>query len=97
MNHGQIADVAARNFDRLVPGAGSRHLGSFYLTLPSETFNGRGDSDTQDTYGRRLMTSIIIDLACSSPRKSFMSIPVGDGVTDGQKDISCADVAQAIN
>lgn len=48
-------------------------------------------------YGRRLMTSIIDDLACSNPQKTFMSIPAGDSVTDGQRDISYADMAQAIN
>ena len=48
-------------------------------------------------YGQRLMTSIIDDLARSNPQKTFMSIPVGGRVTDGQRDVSYADMAQAIN
>lgn len=43
------------------------------------------------------MTSIIDDRACSDPQKIFMSIPAGDSVTDGQRDISYANMAQAIN
>lgn len=51
----------------------------------------------QEAYGRRLMTSIIDDRARSNPQKTFMSIPAGDSVTDGQRDISYAEMARAIH
>jgi len=51
----------------------------------------------KEAHGRRLMTSIIDDLANSNPQKTFMSIPAGDSVTDGQRDISYGEIAQAIN
>lgn len=51
----------------------------------------------KEAYGQRLMTSIIDDLARSNPQKTFMSIPAGDNVTHGQRDISYADMARAIN
>ena len=43
------------------------------------------------------MTSIIDDRACMSPQKTFMSIPAGATVADGQKDVSYEDIAKAIN
>ena len=52
---------------------------------------------SKKAYGRRLMTSIIDDLAHSSPQKTFMSIPAGSSVIDGQRDVSFANMAQAIN
>lgn len=51
----------------------------------------------KEAHGRRLMTSIIDDRACSNPKKTFMSIPAGDKVTDGQRDISYGEFARAIN
>lgn len=51
----------------------------------------------KEAYGQRLLTSIIDDLARSNPQKTFMSIPAGASVIDGQRDVSYADIAQAIN
>lgn len=51
----------------------------------------------KEAYGRRLMTSIIDDLACSNPQKTFITIPAGNKVTDGQRDISYRDMAQSIH
>ena len=58
---------------------------------------GEAVPKAKEAYGQRLMTSIIDDLACSNPQKTFMSILAGDSVTDEQRDISYADIAQAIN
>ena len=51
----------------------------------------------QVAYGGRLMTSIIDERARMLPQKVFMSIPAGDRVTDGQRDVSYADMARAIH
>ncbi|UNI19370.1 hypothetical protein JDV02_005556 [Purpureocillium takamizusanense] len=52
---------------------------------------------SQPAYGQRLLTSIIDERALASPLKPFMSIPAGDTVADGQRDISYGDIARAIN
>lgn len=58
---------------------------------------GEAIPTSKKAYEGRLMTSIIDDLACSNPQKTFMSIPAGESVTDGQRDISYAEMAHAIN
>ena len=50
-----------------------------------------------DGAGKRLMTSIIDNLAHSEPQRCFMSIPAGDAITDGLRDISYASIARAID
>ena len=51
----------------------------------------------QPAYGQRLLTSIIDERALASPQKPFMSIPAGEAVTDGQRDVSYGEIARAIN
>ncbi|KAH8204592.1 hypothetical protein TruAng_001221 [Truncatella angustata] len=58
---------------------------------------GDNSLNLTEVYGRRLMTSVIDDRARSNPQKTFMSIPAGKSVIDGQRDISYGDLAQAIH
>lgn len=51
----------------------------------------------EKAYGRRLMTTIIDGFAISNPGKPFMSIPAGEEVIDGQRDVSYGTMANAIN
>lgn len=55
------------------------------------------DTTREPVYGRRLMTTIIDDLAVSDPDKPFMSIPAGAKVVDGQRDVSYGMLANAVN
>ena len=58
---------------------------------------GDATQEPKPAYVQRLLTSIIDERASSNPQKTFMSIPAGNKVADGQRDISYGDVARAIN
>jgi len=48
-------------------------------------------------HGQRLLPNVIDERAISNYHKPFMSIPAGEQVIDGQRDISYGQIANAIN
>jgi hypothetical protein len=48
-------------------------------------------------FSRRLLTTVIDERAAHDPHKSFMSIPTAKSAAGGQRDISYAVMARAIN
>jgi hypothetical protein len=48
-------------------------------------------------YGQRLLINIIDETARTSPNKTMISIPAGEKVSDGQRDISFQRISRAID
>lgn len=54
-------------------------------------------SNPEEGHGQRSMIALLDERAASNPQKTFISIPSGNNVTDGQRDISYAEMARAVN
>ncbi len=48
-------------------------------------------------YGRRLMPTVLDDLAARSPARVYAAVPKTNDVKDGFRDITVADVARMVN
>ena len=74
--------------------------GSKHLTNGSEKVNGSFEhvqTPAEPAYGKRLIAHTVDDLAAREPDRVWATIPLGPEISDGFRDITVKQLANAVN